>query len=91
MTWRLAIDRQRNDRRRAARELHRHVVPAPAADAEVLARERADQLWRAIDALPDKLRVVIVLASIEEHDIAAVARLLGLPPGTVKSRLTCCR
>jgi RNA polymerase sigma-70 factor (ECF subfamily) len=87
MTWRLAIDRQRSDRRRAAREQVRDVAPAPAADEEMLARERADQVWRAIDALPDKLRVVIVLANIEGHDIAEVARLLALPPGTVKSRL----
>ena len=36
-------------------------------------------LWEAIDALPEKLRSVIVLASIEGHDIAAVARLLGIP------------
>ena len=87
MTWRLAIDRQRHDRRRAARERNQEMAAAPDAADEVLARERADRLWRAIDALPDKLRVVIVLASIEGHDIAEVARLLALPPGTVKSRL----
>ena len=51
------------------------------------ARERAARLWNAIDALPDKLRVVIVLANIEEHDVADVARLLDVPEGTVKSRL----
>jgi RNA polymerase sigma-70 factor (ECF subfamily) len=51
------------------------------------ARERAERLWAAIDALPDKLRVAIVLANIEEHDIGEVARLLDLPEGTVKSRL----
>ena len=44
-------------------------------------------LWEAIDALPEKLRSVIVLANIEGHDVAAVARLLCIPPGTVKSRL----
>ena len=49
-------------------------------------RARA-RLWAAIDTLPDKLRVAIVLANIEEHDIGDVARLLDLPEGTVKSRL----
>jgi RNA polymerase sigma-70 factor, ECF subfamily len=92
MTWRLAIDRQRNDRRRAARDSGSTVAPAfrtamPAAHDHLVAQERAAQLWRAIDALPDKLRVVIVLSGIEEHDVAAVARLLDLPEGTVKSRL----
>ena len=44
-------------------------------------------LWDAIDSLPEKLRRVIVLASIEGHDVAEVGRLLGIPAGTVKSRL----
>jgi len=88
MTWRLAIDRQRSDRRRAAREAVRaDAIARPTVADEMESRERADRLWRAIDALPDKLRVVIVLANIEEHDIGEVARLLTLPPGTVKSRL----
>ncbi len=102
MTWRLAIDRQRADRRREAREHNpdglRHMSPGavqspvtqafrPPAVEEILARERAERLWNAIDALPEKLRVVVVLANIEGHDLGAVAELLGLPDGTVKSRL----
>jgi len=94
MTWRLAIDRQRADRRRAAREGHAGHAPnrdgghePPAALEDLDARERADRLWAAIDALPDKLRVVVVLSNIEGHGIRDVARLLGLPDGTVKSRL----
>jgi RNA polymerase sigma-70 factor, ECF subfamily len=92
-TWRLALDRQRGDRRRAARDHGPERSTGAAAEAtaatvdDLMARERAAHLWRAIDALPDKLRVVIVLASIEEHDIADVARLLDVPEGTVKSRL----
>jgi RNA polymerase sigma-70 factor (ECF subfamily) len=41
----------------------------------------------AVDALPEKLRIVTVLAAIEGHGVAEVARLLELPQGTVKSRL----
>jgi RNA polymerase sigma-70 factor (ECF subfamily) len=44
-------------------------------------------LWAAIDALPGKLRIAIVLANIEEHDLGEVGRLLDVPEGTVKSRL----
>ena len=88
MTWRLAIDRQRNDRRRVAREDAAAGPEGPGGILENLeARERAERLWSAIDALPDKLRVTIVLANIEEHDVADVARLLDVPEGTVKSRL----
>jgi RNA polymerase sigma-70 factor (ECF subfamily) len=107
MTWRLAIDRQRNERRRLAREgaaarpaeAAGRIGPAlqrqdrgpdpfgPGVLDDLEARERASRLWAAIDALPDKLRIAIVLANIEEHDIGDVARLLDLPEGTVKSRL----
>jgi RNA polymerase sigma-70 factor, ECF subfamily len=88
MTWRMAIDRQRANRRRAAREVE-PPMPPPAPDAvdEIAGRERSARLWQAIDALPHKLRLVIVLAGIEEHDLGNVARLLRVPEGTVKSRL----
>jgi len=100
MTWRLALDRQRSDRRRAARdrsaEALRHMSPvaqgfSPAALEEIAARERAQCLWQAIDALPEKLRIVVVLAGIEEYDLQEVARLLNVPLGTVKSRMFAAR
>src|SRR5262249_23172708 len=66
MTWRLALDRRRGDRRREARELaHAEALPSPSAAACADDTLRARELWRAIDALPDKLRIAIVLASIE--------------------------
>jgi RNA polymerase sigma-70 factor, ECF subfamily len=88
MTWRLAIDRHRSNRRRLAREAVDQEVPvsaSPADDPEV--RERAAALWQAIDELPEKLRIVVILANMQGHDIAEVAALLGIPEGTVKSRL----
>ena len=96
-TWRLALDRRRGDRRREARERSETAALFGAADEPgsprneavdaLVARERAAHLWQAIDALPEKLRVVVVLANIEGHDLGDVARLLTLPEGTVKSRL----
>jgi RNA polymerase sigma-70 factor (ECF subfamily) len=87
MTWRMALDRQRTNRRRLAREQALEVDCEPATGDEAARRDRAEQLWRAIDALPEKLRLVIVLAGIQGHDIREVARLLDVPDGTVKSRL----
>jgi RNA polymerase sigma-70 factor (ECF subfamily) len=98
ITWRMALDRQRGDRRRLARDAQWDNgqglgAPKPrggeggAQADDLVARERAQHLWAAIDALPDKLRVTIVLANIEGHDVDEVARLLALPVGTVKSRL----
>jgi RNA polymerase sigma-70 factor (ECF subfamily) len=101
ITWRLALDRQRADRRRLVRESR---TPGPlgssesrrpgpfglgsgAAEDDLIASERAQLLWHAIEELPEKLRVALVLANIEGHDTDKVARLLDLPVGTVKSRL----
>jgi RNA polymerase sigma-70 factor, ECF subfamily len=87
MTWRMALDRQRANRRRASREAIVDPDAAPADTVDVLARERAERLWLAIDALPEKLRLVVILAGIEGHNMKEVAALLGVPEGTVKSRL----
>jgi RNA polymerase sigma-70 factor (ECF subfamily) len=42
---------------------------------------------RALDELPEKLRIVMVLAAIEGYNTREVADLAGLSEGTVKSRL----
>ena len=89
MTWRMSINRARSERRRIVRENAAEVGPAgaPSPVQSVIERERAEKLWQAIDALPEKLRIVIVMAGIEEHDVREIAALLRLPEGTVKSRL----
>jgi len=88
MTWRLAIDRWRADRRRAVREQTSATLDGDAsAEALASASERATRLWHAIDDLPEKLRQTIVLSAIHGYDVREVAQLLDLPEGTVKSRL----
>ena len=91
MTWRMALDRQRANRRRASHELTADVDPPSLAGDSAMAGERADRLWLAIDELPEKLRLVVVLAGIEGHDLGEVAALLDVPVGTVKSRLFAAR
>jgi RNA polymerase sigma-70 factor, ECF subfamily len=87
LTWRLALDRRRSDRRRATREgVHRSFAPP-----ETGAVEHTYALWEAIDALPDHLRLVVVLSGIEGHNVTEVAQLIGVAPGTVKSRMSAAR
>jgi RNA polymerase sigma-70 factor, ECF subfamily len=87
--FRLALDHQRGRQRRQRREdvvvLEQPVVVS--IEDELMRSERALQVGRAVDALPEKLRVVTILAAMQEHDLREVARLLELPEGTVKSRL----
>lgn len=86
MTFRMALDRQRANKRRVARE-DRLDAPTTVGPHSMEDQERAEHLWQAIDGLSEKLRVVIVLAGIQGHDVKEVAALLQLPEGTVKSRL----
>jgi RNA polymerase sigma-70 factor, ECF subfamily len=88
MTFRLALDRRRSDLRRNARELAAgQIAGPPTPDDTAVSAERAARLWAAIDALPEKLRLVTVLAAMEGESIGHVARLIGAPEGTIKSRL----
>ncbi|MGE3912560.1 MAG: sigma-70 family RNA polymerase sigma factor [Chloroflexota bacterium] len=60
---------------------------APGVESIVLSRLSEDEICRAINDLPDKYRVVISLADVEELDYKDIAAMLSLPLGTVASRL----
>lgn len=53
-------------------------MPAPDADREV---------FQALMSLNEKMRLPMVLHYVEEYPVEDVARILRIPPGTVKSRL----
>ena len=55
-------------------------VPAPE-------QKDYSDLYAAIDRLPEKLRITVILFYFKDMEIAAVSDTLGIPPGTVKSRL----
>jgi RNA polymerase sigma-70 factor (sigma-E family) len=78
------VNRRRSLLRRAAveaRALARlEPVPPPPGD-----EDDAMVLWTAVQALPVRQRAVLVLRFHEDLTEAEVARLLGLPLGTVKS------
>jgi len=56
-------------------------------DAALELAERHALLRRLVAELPDEKREVLQLIHDHELEIAEVARTLGIPPGTVKSRL----
>ncbi len=88
MTWRLALDRRRGERRRTTREQAIVADPiVPSSEQALVESDRARRLWDAVDQLPDPLRLTVVLASLQEHTLKEVAELTGVAEGTVKSRL----
>lgn len=88
--FRLALDHVRGRKRRLRREdvaLAQRPGSSPSVEDEMARCQIRERVASAVDALPEKLRIVTVLAAIQEHDLREVARLLNLPEGTVKSRL----
>ena len=66
-------------------DLLRSPVPSPLARLE--AAERAEWAQRAVDELPDRQRVAILLVFFQGLKYHEVAEILQLPLGTVKSRV----
>jgi RNA polymerase sigma-70 factor (ECF subfamily) len=91
IAFRLALDRVRTARRREMRETMwaRPERSAPVTSAEDLAARSQfeEQLARAMDELPEKLRLVLMLCAMQDHTLEEVASMLGVPIGTVMSRL----
>ncbi|MBO0912294.1 MAG: sigma-70 family RNA polymerase sigma factor [Acidobacteria bacterium] len=88
IVFRLALDQARSSRRRERREtLGAVCVPRPTAEDLAAAGEFAGRVEKAMETLPEKLRLVLVLAAIDGHSLEEVAAIVNLPVGTVKSRL----
>lgn len=62
-------------------------VDVPAPDAALDARERDEQVQRALDRLSLPLREILLLAYFQKLSYAQIAEDLDIPLGTVKSRL----
>lgn len=54
---------------------------------QVLVKEEAQMLSKAIHRLPIKQRTVIILFYYQEYSVSEIAQMLGCREGTVKSRL----
>lgn len=86
--WRLSMDRLRAHGRRERREIAvAREAHEPDAEGLAASREFERHVGAALDRLPEKLRIVMVLAAIEGYNTKELASLLDLPEGTVKSRL----
>jgi RNA polymerase sigma-70 factor (ECF subfamily) len=73
-------------RRRSRAETELSELPLHAGGSPEQAA-LARQVLAAVDQLPAEQRLVLMLATIEGFTLEEVARMLGLPQGTVNSRL----
>lgn len=65
--------------------------PEPGVDEQVFARAERRELVAAVARLPEHLREVLVLVLAEDLPYPQVAEVLGVPVGTVKSRMWAAR
>jgi len=90
----LARRHLRSSKRRRAMLSRLSVEPPRAArlpDQAALEHELVLRLMRALDELPDKLRVAFVLVQLEERNASEVAALLRVPASTVRARVRAAR
>jgi RNA polymerase sigma factor (sigma-70 family) len=69
-------------------EKHADIIPMTAPEDELAAEERKQFLKQALEKLPPEYREVIVLYELEGLSYKELALALGIPVGTVMSRLS---
>ena len=77
-----------NERRRAARTTQLNTEPAEPAADRADSRALLDDVDRALTQLPDEQRAAVLLVGVEEMSYDEAARVLGIPIGTLMSRLS---
>jgi len=87
----VAIDRGRRERRSVAVDpviLGEQIVEDARIAEGTAARQDLDTLRRALDELPEQQRSVLLMVALEGLSYQEVADTLGIPIGTVMSRLS---
>jgi RNA polymerase sigma-70 factor (ECF subfamily) len=73
--------------------LYDHLIDSPVQPEDerpedvVLEQLTVDHVTQAIDALPEEFRQVVLLADVEGFSYREIAEIVGIPVGTVMSRL----
>ena len=64
------------------------VDPAATPEQQLLRDAMEPELQQALDALPEAFREAVWLRDVEEFPYAEIAEMLGIPVGTVMSRIS---
>lgn len=93
-TWiyRIAVNTCYDQIRRAKRQrtevLPEHVDPSdPSAEEALESAALRPEILQALETIPVEFRAAVILSDIEGISLPETAQILGVPVGTVKSRL----
>lgn len=85
-TWRMAVEKQASHKN--AVQPHEALrFPAPDPEARAIDANTDRLVHALIDALPDALRLPLVLSALEELTSAEIAQIMNISEGTVRSRI----
>ena len=93
VVWRIAVDRRPRAAESAksayadADDLPDAPSPQPGPEQILLAADRHTIVHSMIDALPEQLRLPLVLSAYDELNSREIGRVMGIPEGTVRTRL----
>ena len=85
--YRACCDRLAKRKRLSGDELPDRADPAAGPEALAERNDEAQRVRSAIDALPEKYRVVVTLYHLQGKQYEEIATVLNLPLGTVKTHL----
>ena len=66
---------------------NRRPATEPSTEHELLARERWQQVVKAVAALPDRQKLVFTLSHLDERTAAEISEATGMSPATVRVHL----
>lgn len=93
VAWRIAVDRRprtvasSNFVQAATDAFGGSLSLQPGPEQILLCADRSSVVHSMIDALPEDLRVPLVLSAFDELNSREIGRILGVPEGTVRTRL----
>jgi RNA polymerase sigma-70 factor (ECF subfamily) len=67
--------------------INRHVSSRDTPETMLVEETKSQKIQKLLNELPEKFRAVLLLKHYEELSIKAIATVLNIPEGTVKSRL----
>jgi RNA polymerase sigma-70 factor (ECF subfamily) len=87
VAWRIAIDRLPQSQHAVLEDELEPPSAAASPEQEAIAVDWHAAIHRMIDALPEELRQPLALSAIDELNSREIAAILGIPEGTVRTRL----
>jgi RNA polymerase sigma-70 factor (ECF subfamily) len=90
IAWRMAVDRRLKTRQLATTEdVSCKDSPSPGETPEeaALREDWSAVVHRLIDSLPEDLRLPLALSATADFNSREIGRILGIPEGTVRTRL----